>query len=392
MKNEQSIDGEKGDQIINSQMIINNVLIDGRSTGLLGRVFLKFVMENGGDLQFENDCEFQIGDSVGVRFQSSKPNKMINYQLFGEIYKIKSNKIIISIDCDDPTLFSSFGQPYKWVQEDYSFIKFSIDKINFNENQNKILKETLESLNGVNGYEKYKSLFEDDNNNDNICTTKDQFKNSEIILKDLENNIINNNQDIIKINNSNNTCKVKTITDIIKHLIKSNDKNKILVYSSSNESIDFICNSLYDDKNNNNNNNELITKIGSPSEIKNISLEYKIKHSEGGKSIKQIKQDIIELANNTLDSKKSDINSSISKITSLKKDLNKLEKSLINKTINESRIILSSSNINSLDKFLKDKNDFDWVIIDESNLILDKTCLVPILKGKKLIVISDYHN
>ncbi|KAM9970874.1 hypothetical protein ACTFIR_002738 [Dictyostelium discoideum] len=391
MKNEQSNDGEKGDQIINSQMIINNVLIDGRSTGLLGRVFLNFAMENGGDLQFENDCEFQIGDTVGVRFQSSKPNKMMNYQILGEIYKIKSNKIIISVDCDDPTLFSSFGQPYKWVQEDYSFIKFSIDKMNINENQNKILKETLESLNRVNGYEKYKTLFEDDdNNNESVCTTKDQFKNSEIVIKDLENNIINNNQDIIKIINSNNTCKVKTITDIINHLIKSNDKNKILVYSPSNESIDFICNGLYDDKNNI--NNELITKIGSSGEIKSISLEYKIKHSEGGKSIKQIKQDIIELANNTLDSKKSDFNSSISKITSLKKDLNKLEKSLINKTINESRIVLSSSNINSLDKFLKDKNDFDWVIIDESNLILDKTCLVPILKGKKLIVISDYHN
>ncbi|KAM9994798.1 hypothetical protein ACTFIY_000990 [Dictyostelium cf. discoideum] len=370
-------------------MIINNVLIDGRSTGLLGRVFLKFVMENGGDLQFENDCEFQIGDCVGVRFQSSKPNKMINYQLIGEIYKIKSKKIIISIDCDDPTLFSSFGQPYKWVQEDYSFIKFSIDKININENQNKILKETtLESL-SVNSYEKYKSLFEDYDGDDvNVCITKEQFKNSEMILNDLENNI--NNQDIIKIINSNNSCKVKTITDIINHLVKSNEKNKILVYSPSNESIDFICNGLCDDKNNNN-NNDLITKIGSSSEIKNISLEYKIKHSEGGKSIKQIKQEIIELANNTLDSKKSDFNSSISKITILKKDLNKLEKSLINKTINESRIVLSS-NINSLDKFLKDKNDFDWVIIDESNLILDKTCLVPILKGKKLIVISDYHH
>ncbi|KAM9994023.1 hypothetical protein ACTFIZ_011978 [Dictyostelium cf. discoideum] len=316
---------------------------------------------------------------------------MINYEIIGEIYKIKSNKIIISIDCNDPTLFNSFGQPYKWVQEEYYFIKFSIDKININENQNKILKETLESL-SVNNFEKYKILFEDNNNNNNNKNNKEQFKNSDIILKDLENNINNNNNnnnnnnqsDIIKIINSNNTCKVKTVTDIINHLIKLNDKNKILVYSSSNESIDFICNALSYD-------NNLITKIGNSSEIKNISLEYKIKHSEGGKSIKQIKQDIIELGNNTLDSKKSDINSSISKITDLKKVLNKLEKSLINKTINESTILLSS-NINSLDKFLKDKNDFDWVIIDESNLILDKTCWVPILKGKKLIIISDYHN
>ncbi|KAN0023616.1 hypothetical protein ACTFIV_008003 [Dictyostelium citrinum] len=393
-KSLESLDSEIEHQKKNNQMIIDNVLIDGRSTGLLGRVFLKFIMVNGGDLQFENDVEFQIGDNVGVRFQSSKSSNMNNYQLFGEIYKIKLNKIIISIDCNDPTLFNSFAQPYKWIQEEYSFIKFSIDKINFNEAENKLLKETLESLT-INQYTKYKYLFnnnndddDDDDDDDDVDygnISKEQFKNSETILNNLDKELFNNN-DFLRIINSNTTCKVKTITDIIKHLIKSNHNNKILVYSLSNESIDFLCNSLYDS-----NNNDYITKINNSCDIKNSTLEYKIKHSEGGKSIKQIKQEIIQLGNNVFDSKKLDLNSTKSKIIDLKKDLNKLEKSLINKIITESKVLLSS-NLNSLDKYLKDKNDFDWVIIDESNFVLDKVCWLPILKGKKLIVVSDYHH
>ncbi|TIC03795.1 P-loop containing nucleoside triphosphate hydrolase protein [Wallemia mellicola] len=182
------------------------------------------------------------------------------------------------------------------------------------------------------------------------------------------------------------TGKSYTLIEIIRQFI-SQDK-RILVCGSSNLAIDNILErlSVY---------NIPATRIGNParilSNLQTQTLEYQTLQSEENVIMKGVKLELEDLMKElkegnitgTLERKKA-----MNEVKELRKEHSKRSMAVLNRLMKRAKIVLCTLH-GAGGKQLENQKKFDVCIIDESTQALEPSCLIPILKAKKLILAGD---
>eukprot|EP01132_Coremiostelium_polycephalum_P002517 gene2517-3115_t len=371
---------------------IRKLRIDRYSTGLGGRTLLKFISATPN--QELPPHKLSPGDIVGIRHSKSKPGS--STITTGIVYKVNSNKIVVSLEDD----LASDSILENGDNNGYDSMVYALDKV-ANDVTYKKMKESLESLKSkINTKSNYNDgdgrLLDIIFNGVEPTQNNHSYSNSQFKL--VGNRKLNDPQiesvkfaissnDIALIHGPPGTGKTTTVVEIIAQLVRQG--KRVLACGPSNLSVDNILERLIEIPGIN------ATRIGHPTRIMTSlfkhTLDHKTKNGEKADIIRGIRQEISDLLKalslESNNAKKRSINQDIK---ALKSDLRIREKLLIEEVISNSNVILST-NTGASDHSLKGKDDFDWVVIDEAAQALEASCWIPIQKGNKILLAGDHQ-
>jgi len=355
------------------------------STGLNGRSLLKF---QSATLNLEiPPHKITPGDIVGIRSSKSKPGT--SHFTTGIVYKVDSNKIVVTIDSD------SDSNDIEPLLESSDSLVFALDKV-ANDVTYKKIKDALENLKQQQTTFSSQSKLLDIMFHNKEPTNNNYFSTVLRDLKPFSKSLNQPQLDAIKFSLSSNdialihgppgTGKTTTVVEFIVQVVKSG--KKVLACGPSNLSVDNMLEKLL-------NYPEFVnpTRIGHPTRILPTliqhTLDYKTKNCENSQVIVGLRQEISQLVK-SLKSSGGEKKSVQNQIKLLRIDLRTRERQLVHQIIANSNVILCT-NTSASDASIKAKNDFDWVVIDEAAQALEPTCWIPILKGQRLLLAGDHQ-
>ncbi|TIC18613.1 P-loop containing nucleoside triphosphate hydrolase protein, partial [Wallemia mellicola] len=182
------------------------------------------------------------------------------------------------------------------------------------------------------------------------------------------------------------TGKSYTLIEIIRQLI--NQDKRILVCGSSNLAVDNILErlSVY---------NIPVTRLGHPARILNNlqtqTLEYQTSHSHQNEIVKDVKKELEDLMKDLKDGRikgKLKRKNAWNEVKELRKEHRKRSIGVLNSLMTRAKVVLCTLH-GAGGRQLQHQKEFDVCVIDESTQALEPSCLIPVLKAKKLILAGD---
>ncbi|TIA92712.1 hypothetical protein E3P99_00505 [Wallemia hederae] len=182
------------------------------------------------------------------------------------------------------------------------------------------------------------------------------------------------------------TGKSYTLIEIIRQFIQQ-DK-RVLVCGASNLAVDNILERL-------SSHNVPVTRLGHPARILNSlqteTLEYQTSHSHQNEIVKDVKKELEDLMKDLKDGRirgKVKRKEAWNQVKDLRKEHRKRSIGVLNNLMTRAKVVLCTLH-GAGGRQLQHQKEFDVCIIDESTQALEPSCLIPILKAKKLILAGD---
>ncbi|TIB79466.1 hypothetical protein E3Q23_00058 [Wallemia mellicola] len=293
--------------------------------------------------------------------------------LRGVVYSADNRRIQVSIDKDEIDLPSPIYLVKLQDESTYNRLLQTIDKYDTIDQSNQ-LNPLMETIFGLR-----KPTFFQESPSEYLDNTLNQSQRDAV-------NLALKADHLALIHGPPGTGKSYTLIEIIRQLI--NQDKRILVCGSSNLAVDNILErlSVY---------NIPVTRLGHPARILNNlqtqTLEYQTSHSHQNEIVKDVKKELEDLMKDLKDGRikgKLKRKNAWSEVKELRKEHRKRSIGVLNSLMTRAKVVLCTLH-GAGGRQLQHQKEFDVCVIDESTQALEPSCLIPVLKAKKLILAGD---
>ncbi|TIB82787.1 P-loop containing nucleoside triphosphate hydrolase protein [Wallemia mellicola] len=293
--------------------------------------------------------------------------------LRGVVYSADNRRIQVSIDKDEIDLPSPIYLVKLQDESTYNRLLQTIDKYDTLDQSNQ-LNPLMETIFGLR-----KPTFFQESPSEYLDNTLNQSQRDAV-------NLALKADHLALIHGPPGTGKSYTLIEIIRQLI--NQDKRILVCGSSNLAVDNILErlSVY---------NIPVTRLGHPARILNNlqtqTLEYQTSHSHQNEIVKDVKKELEDLMKDLKDGRikgKLKRKNAWNEVKELRKEHRKRSIGVLNSLMTRAKVVLCTLH-GAGGRQLQHQKEFDVCVIDESTQALEPSCLIPVLKAKKLILAGD---
>ncbi|TIC08241.1 P-loop containing nucleoside triphosphate hydrolase protein [Wallemia mellicola] len=293
--------------------------------------------------------------------------------LRGVVYSADNRRIQVSIDKDEIDLPSPIYLVKLQDESTYNRLLQTIDKYDTIDQSNQ-LNPLMETIFGLR-----KPTFFQESPSEYLDNTLNQSQRDAV-------NLALKADHLALIHGPPGTGKSYTLIEIIRQLI--NQDKRILVCGSSNLAVDNILErlSVY---------NIPVTRLGHPARILNNlqtqTLEYQTSHSHQNEIVKDVKKELEDLMKDLKDGRikgKLKRKNAWNEVKELRKEHRKRSIGVLNSLMTRAKVVLCTLH-GAGGRQLQHQKEFDVCVIDESTQALEPSCLIPVLKAKKLILAGD---
>ncbi|TIC03796.1 P-loop containing nucleoside triphosphate hydrolase protein [Wallemia mellicola] len=293
--------------------------------------------------------------------------------LRGVVYSADNRRIQVSIDKDEIDLPSPIYLVKLQDESTYNRLLQTIDKYDTLDQSNQ-LNPLMETIFGLR-----KPTFFQESPSEYLDKTLNQSQRDAV-------NLALKADHLALIHGPPGTGKSYTLIEIIRQLI--NQDKRILVCGSSNLAVDNILErlSVY---------NIPVTRLGHPARILNNlqtqTLEYQTSHSHQNEIVKDVKKELEDLMKDLKDGRikgKLKRKNAWNEVKELRKEHRKRSIGVLNSLMTRAKVVLCTLH-GAGGRQLQHQKEFDVCVIDESTQALEPSCLIPVLKAKKLILAGD---
>ncbi|TIC20686.1 P-loop containing nucleoside triphosphate hydrolase protein [Wallemia mellicola] len=293
--------------------------------------------------------------------------------LRGVVYSADNRRIQVSIDKDEIDLPSPIYLVKLQDESTYNRLLQTIDKYDTLDQSNQ-LNPLMDTIFGLR-----KPTFFQESPSEYLDNTLNQSQRDAV-------NLALKADHLALIHGPPGTGKSYTLIEIIRQLI--NQDKRILVCGSSNLAVDNILErlSVY---------NIPVTRLGHPARILNNlqtqTLEYQTSHSHQNEIVKDVKKELEDLMKDLKDGRikgKLKRKNAWNEVKELRKEHRKRSIGVLNSLMTRAKVVLCTLH-GAGGRQLQHQKEFDVCVIDESTQALEPSCLIPVLKAKKLILAGD---
>ncbi|TIC32179.1 P-loop containing nucleoside triphosphate hydrolase protein [Wallemia mellicola] len=293
--------------------------------------------------------------------------------LRGVVYSADNRRIQVSIDKDEIDLPSPIYLVKLQDESTYNRLLQTIDKYDTIDQSNQ-LNPLMETIFGLR-----KPTFFQESPSEYLDNTLNQSQRDAV-------NLALKADHLALIHGPPGTGKSYTLIEIIRQLI--NQDKRILVCGSSNLAVDNILErlSVY---------NIPVTRLGHPARILNNlqtqTLEYQTSYSHQNEIVKDVKKELEDLMKDLKDGRikgKLKRKNAWNEVKELRKEHRKRSIGVLNSLMTRAKVVLCTLH-GAGGRQLQHQKEFDVCVIDESTQALEPSCLIPVLKAKKLILAGD---
>lgn len=365
-------------QLVDKGVAMFGLKLTSLKSGIGGRSLLQFEAGIGGMERLPESSKFKVGDVVEVgKHENSKKKRreqdgVDTWNFSGTVSRVSEQAITVSIKhdlpgTDQPDLFTVTKMAntvsYKRMQ----------DAMRWLEKQDASPSSVASVLFGLAKPRRFpvedEVIFYDD-------TLNEPQKKAVLACVEAE--------ELSLIHGPPGTGKTHTCVEVIRQLAKR--KKRILVCGPSNISVDNLVERLAKCKLD-------LVRIGHPSRIldsvQQYALDVRLYSSDEGQIVNEVKKELdftLDKASKT--KRKGDRHALYQEAKALRKELRVREKTVLESTIRNAQVILSTLN-GAASKILFGEQ-FDVVMIDEASQALEAESWIAIQKGSKLILAGDH--
>ncbi|GAM26146.1 hypothetical protein SAMD00019534_093210 [Acytostelium subglobosum LB1] len=372
---------------------IRKLCLESFSTGLGGRSLVRLIPaaskskqqgDGGGDLP---PHKFTPGDVIGLRTSKAKPGTAL---LTGVVYRVERNKITVSFDDISDAILEELESGTFAIDKlandiTYRKMREAVERLRMNQSSGSATPSSCAPCHNV-----VQAIFSGIKPTHTDALPKVQPLNTGLNQPQVDAiRFALSSNEIALIHGPPGTGKTTTVVEFIVQVCKGG--GKVLACGPSNLSVDNMLERLIQYPGVVN-----PTRIGHPARIlpglTKYTLDHKTKNRDDALLLKEMRREISTILKSLRDGKidKSERRKAYAVVKDLRKDIKQRETSIMEQVIRNSNVILST-NTGASDYSIRDRDDFDWVIIDEAAQSLEASCWIPIQKGKRLLLAGDHQ-